>query len=206
MSIKRFRGVFLLLLLLVSFSGCSTSPPIEYQYTIDVVADGDTTLYLPVALDANTSEDRIDEGGVEGQRKVADLVDDFEIVGKGNGVKFNVSKTEKGRALTIHSDGSFTLKAEADYNYLNTHPVSGSQTLGEPIYFDLTMPKTSNTYWAYLDTEGSGSVKIRYELGVSKANYGETYSTEDIEKSDDGYVELENGWQLIKIHRYTSIA
>lgn len=194
---------FIMVAFLAAISGCQGNPPpIEYHYTVEVGTDGDTVLYIPVPLEANFTESEV--GAHE--PRVADIVLNLKIADKGRGVEatHDVVDTRYGKALKISTNGDVILNTSKDYRYLDTHPIDGTQNLGDPIYFNLTMRGgRDGKYWVYVNTTSNTSPTLRYDLFVFKAAYSEYYETKGV--GVEGTVPLKEGWQRIRIHRDTFV-
>lgn len=187
------RGGLAVSVVLISFlilvSGCTTTYA-DYGYEVAVDADGEATVYIPVAMDADTGE-------------IADLVSEMKVVekeGSDTEVDYGVVSTRYGRALKIRTTGDVKLNATADEGYLEKHPAQTAAG-GYPHFFNVSMkadtrgyrPQSSIPHYAKLETEDTSEVSVFIDLHATNKQGTESWNT------DLDTITLRPGWNKIKI-------
>lgn len=196
-----FICLFFITLIVTTFSlGCLAEKQYgSLEYSVSIETDRDTLLYVPLMLDLpnQTVSDLINLIKVENDKQKLN-------------VSYNVIDATYGKALSIRTSKSVTLKATLPYKeYLQ----SNQPILIDPanMHFDFSMKKNSSYYegrgiesyhWIYFESSDGNAtqrVKVKLDQKITTSGGVEYWTTYEDNTTNYGYSTLRPGWQFIRI-------
>lgn len=169
------------------------------EYSVSLETDKDTLLYIPLMLDLPT-------------QTISDLINLIKVENNEQklNVSYNVIDAKYGKALSIRTSKSVTLKAKLPYKeYLK----SNQPILIDPAntHFDLSMKKNSSYYEGrgiesyhliYFEPSNSNTtqqVKVKLDQKITTSSGVEYWTTYEGNTTNYGYSTLNHGWQFIRM-------